>query len=160
MTVTIFRFSCSLLKHRHLRQWLVERKVVLISKAGNLGRKHTCILKTSSEDSAQPWRFLREKGKESLLIIVIEGQTHSYLPLHAGLSAPMRSFFRCYLFTRLLKRSLGRILVIYSERVSCRELLLAKSCLHFQWVMRIKPKTQFWSRGSDGFLELSSKWHL
>ena len=70
-------------------------------KTGQSGEKVGSCPKTNSEDSAWPWKFLKGK-REVISATEIGEQTHSRLPLHAGLLTPRDLSFYAILFTQFV----------------------------------------------------------
>lgn len=88
---------CSLLKNQSSKGKNVGRKKSCFNQnSGHLGEKvDSCPSvspKTTSKDSAGPWKFLRVTEVFQLITWHMEGQSHCHLPVCAGLS--LFVFFR------------------------------------------------------------------
>ena len=79
-------------------------KVVFNQKAGNLGRRWTCVPKPTLKILLSHESFQREKEKKSQLIIEVGDQTHCHFPLCAGLSTSCDLSLDAILFTQFVHK--------------------------------------------------------
>ena len=141
---------------------LVERKVAFNQNAGNLGRWWTQRPpKTTSKESAQPWKFL--KGKREVISV---NQSYRHPPVYAGLSCRLVDAILLSLFTqfvRLLKRKLrkrsGVLLVTYSSFLLLRstertDMLGKVLCDQKIWKLRLGQR---WVEHGGAWFKVSDK---